>query len=375
MPTNLPPIDRYLDDKQWDGAKKAMQLAHARPNDGTRLRLDALVHVMENRLQWLDLDPRYGDHRAIVQQFRIWTKNNVLFEVVRALYKSGVGRDWHLNKYFEIKNGPSAVDGPCIRKTVASLVAHFAKIEQAASAPKRKGRPPKAAQPDVPAWVPPVDPQLEKRTAEAERKAAVAKKAAMAVGRAGIPDKAWAGIRGRIPDLVAERRAVEELHAVMCGNKPWSLMQAKGETWNALYSRFATWAKTSLMARLVKAMKDFGLTKLWSAFLVSPPIKDESRLKYIIGALAYGKPTTVRKPKADASREPTKRTSAAKRSRSGTARRAARPETARGTAKTAKIAAGASRTKKRATRATAKAKAPAIIAASRKGRNASAARR
>jgi transposase len=288
--TNLPPLRRYLDDKQWSVVGRAIKQAGGQINEGNRLHVDAMLDLMRSKLPWRDLDPRYGPWPNVHAKYVRWYETGVLLNVTKALFDTGMTEDWR-PVFTEISHGISARPGPQIRPLMTQIVVELRRHRDAPG--KKKA----TAAPKLPQPVGTTHRDKVKAYAAKIKEAVKARKGATLKR---LTDADWSYLLSRMPDLAdgpqsGARRQIDELLEVMRTNKGWNYMDPRAGTPSAVYARFAKWAAEGLMRRLVKALAELGLTKDWSQFLIAPLAKGETALKKIIGADAHAFATQPKK--------------------------------------------------------------------------------
>lgn len=286
--TNLPPLRRYMDDKQWSVVGRAIKQAGGQINDGNRLHVDAILDLMRSRMPWRDLDFRYGPWANVHTKYVRWYETGVLLNLTKALFDTGLTEEWR-PVFTEISYGISARPGPQIRPLMTQIVVELRRHRDAGG--KKKTAKPKLPKPVGTTY------KDKKKAYAAKVKEAVAARRGTQTKR--LTDADWSYITSRLPEFAegpqnGARRQIDELMEVMRTNKGWNYMDPKVGTPGAVYARFAKWAAEGLMRRLVKALAELGLTKDWSQFLIAPLPKGETSLKKVIGAEAHA---FVDKPK------------------------------------------------------------------------------
>lgn len=289
--TNLPPLSRYLDDKQWAVVGRAIKQAGGQINDGNRLHVDAILDLMRTRMPWRDLDHRYGPWAGVHFKYVRWYETGILHGVVQALFSLGLTDKWR--PITEISHGPSARSGPAIRPLMVQIAVELRRHRDA----KGKKRSAKLSKPESTIY-------RDKRKQYA-KKIKEAVKARKGSAKMVLSDADWGVICSRVPDFDVgpqdnARRQINELLEVMRTNKGWSYMDPKAGKPSAVYARFTKWTAEGLMPRLVKCLAELGLTKDWNQFLVAPLVDGEVSLKMIIGAEAH---RYIAKPKKKAAKK------------------------------------------------------------------------
>jgi transposase len=282
MITGLPVLNRYLDDAQWKAVSAAIREAGGRTTDGNRLHIDAALDLMKQRIQWRDLDYRYGPWAAVHVKFVRWYETGILHGIVQALFKLGLTEEWRPT-YTEISSGPSAISGPKLRPLMAQIVVELRQHREAHKS--KPGRKP------APVLTQPKGSSARDKVDEYKKKVKEAVKARKNAPKDRLTDLDWAFIVGRLPDMESfaqqgARRQIDELNDVMRTNKSWNYMDPRVGTPSAVYARFVKWAQEGTMKRLVKCLAELGLTKDWSQFLVAPAANGTSSLKQTVGAEA-----------------------------------------------------------------------------------------
>jgi len=280
--TNLPPLRRYLDDKQWAVVGRAIKQAGGQMNDGNRLHVDGILDLMRSRLAWRDLDPRYGPWANVHFKYVRWYETGILHGITMALFELGLTEEWR-PVFTEISHGLSARSGPQIRPLMTQIVVELRRHRDV----KAKGG--KTTAPKLPKVDTTIYRDKKKQYAKKVKEAVAARKGEV---KRSLAAADWALIVSRIPEFDAgpqdnSRRQIDELMEVMRTNKGWSYMDPKAGKPSAVYSRFAKWVAEGLMTRLVKCLVELGLTKDWNQFLVASLPKGEASLKLVIGADAY----------------------------------------------------------------------------------------
>jgi transposase len=295
--TNLPPLRRYLDDKQWAVVGRAIKQAGGKINDGNRLHVDSILDLMRSRMPWRDLDPRYGPWASVHFKYVRWLETGILHGITQALFDLGLTEEWR-PVFTEISHGLSARSGPAIRPLMTQIVVELRRHRNI----KAKGG--KKAAPKLQKAETTIYRDKKKQYANKVKEAVAARKGG---NKKVLTSADWALIVSRIPEFDAgpqdnARRQIDELLEVMRTNKGWSYMDPKAGKPSAVYSRFAKWTAEGLMTRLVKCLVELGLTKDWNQFLVATLPKGEASLKLVIGADAHRFMFKPAKKKAGAKR-------------------------------------------------------------------------
>jgi transposase len=342
--TNLPPLRRYLDDKQWAVVGRAIKQAGGKTNDGNRLHVDSILDLMRTRMPWRDLDPRYGPWASVHFKYVRWLETGILHGITQALFDLGLTEEWR-PVFTEISHGLSARSGPAIRPLMTQIVVELRRHRDI----KAKGG--KKAAPKFPKAETTIYRDKKKQYANKVKEAVAARKGE---NKKVLTSADWALIVSRIPEFDAgpqdkARRQIDELLEVMRTNKGWSYMDPKAGKPSAVYSRFAKWTAEGLMTRLVKCLVELGLTKDWNQFLVATLPKGEASLKLVIGADAHrfmfkpakkkaGSKRVAAKAKAKAHVAAKERVLKGKAKKTKVATAKAKEATKEKTAKTAKMA-------------------------------------
>jgi transposase len=294
--TNLPPLRRYLDDKQWAVVGRAIKQAGGKINDGNRLHVDSILDLMRSRMPWRDLDPRYGPWASVHFKAVRWYETGILHGITMALFELGLTEEWR-PVFTEFSHGISARSGPAIRPLMTQIVVELRRHRDIKVKGGKKAV--KLPKPETTIYR-----DKKKEYATKVKKAVAARKGEV---KKVLTAADWALIVSRIPEFEIgpqdnARRQIDELMEVMRTNKGWSYMDPKAGKPSAVYSRFAKWTAEGLMTRLVKCLVELGLTKDWNQFLVATLPKGETSLKLVIGADAYRFMYKPAKKKAGAKR-------------------------------------------------------------------------